>query len=68
MAGLNYGNSFKKYNSLPNKEGVFYSNKSNKWVARVLNENNKYISIGQDSDEIKATAIFNNYKKGTIKF
>lgn len=70
MAGLNYGKTFRRFKAekFPEKEGVFFSEVSKKWVVRVENLNSDkslkpFVSIAQFETEIEANQKYQDIKK-----
>ena len=61
MAGLNYGNKFRRVEDWAYKIGVFYAPKIKKWIVRI-NKNSSYTTIAQfdkkeDADERYKSAV-----------
>jgi len=65
MSGLNYGKNYRRFcaEQFPNKEGVFFSKTSNKWVVRVANE-----STDKRIKPFKSVAQFDTEEEANDKF
>lgn len=59
MAGLNYGNRFKRRTDWAFSEGVFYADSIDKWIVRVLRKG-KYTTLSQHKTEEEAEKAFNS--------
>lgn len=70
MAGLNHGKSFRRFTSekFPEKEGVFLSEVSKKWVVRIENKGSDkrfkpFVSVAQFETEEDANQKYKEIKK-----
>lgn len=62
MAGLNYGNRFKRYKPWSYKEGIFYVEQIDKWIVRVtIGATKRTTTISKHETEEEAQEAFDTY-------
>ena len=63
MAGLNHGKTFVRYPDWGFKEGVFYADKTNKWIVRIRKGKlKKYETIAQFNTKKEADECYERAK------